>query len=593
MPPAASPTPTAVAPPATRRSQARLRSRFMRLLVVAVALPSVLVGGLLLADDYLKQRADLQTDLRASTRLAAISLEQFLAAHVAGVGFAADTTPAGALPDLAALRARYPAFVTALATDAEGVIVASHPSTRTTPVGRRVDDRDYFRQPANTGQAYVSDAFRGRGFGTDALIGVSAPLVVDGRFRGIVEGSILIERFAGLRSAVRRGSSQETLIVDRQGRVIHASAGLPYTFLQPLAGAAFLRGDELPDGVGPIELHEGVLRDGGAAWAAGAQLRSGWRVVLFAPQRPVVDQMERRALILVGVVLFGVIGAVLVAGWQVRRLARAIGAVLDAMRAMATEGAAAQGRLDAVPGELQPVAQAIGTLVARLNATGDELREALARQSALSASLQKTVEAREREVAERTASLRAANVELERLSRTDPLTAALNVRGFRAWMEQHVQADGALRVPVGFIAIDIDHFKSYNDRYGHPAGDRALRRVSGAAQASLRDAGDQLVRLGARSSLPCCPTQTCRRCARWRSGSATRWPTSPSRTRARARGGSPSAPDWSPPRPGTCSTLRSSSPTRRSTGPSTPGATASPSKRRPRAHPAVARVRST
>lgn len=326
-----------------------------------------------------------------------------------------------------------------------------------------------------------------------------------GRFEGVVEGSIRIDRFSSMHASARRGIRQETLIVDRQGRVIHASPGLRYEFLQPLADAGFLRDAELADVVGPARLHPGVLRDGGAAYAAMSQLRSGWRVVLFAPQRPLLELTGRRALALAGVVLFGVLGAVLVAGWQVGRLARAIGAVLDAMRAMASDGAAAQGRLDAVPGELQPVAQAIGNLVSRLNATGDELREALARQSALSASLQKTVEAREREVAERTASLRDANVELERLSRTDPLTGALNVRGFRTWIEQHVHVDGALHGAMGFVALDIDHFKAYNDHCGHPAGDRALRRVAGAAQAALRDAGDQLVRIGGEEFLAVLP----------------------------------------------------------------------------------------
>lgn len=477
----------------------------MRLLVVAVAIPSVLVGALLLLEDYVSQRSALQADLRAETRLAALSVDQFVASHVAGVALMADTAPVGRAPDLAALRARYPAFITVLSTDRDGVTTGVHPVNRSFGPGRGVADRDYFREPATTGRPYVSDAFLGRGFGSDPLVAVSAPIVRDGRFEGVVEGSIRIDRFGSVHASARRGIRQETLIVDRRGRVIHASAGLPYRFLQPLPDAPFLRDAELPDGVGPVRLYPGVLRGGGNAFAAMSQVHAGWRVVLFAPEKPLLSLMQRRAFTLAGVVLFGVLGAVLVAGWQVRRIAGAIGAVLDALRAMATDGAVGQGRLEAVPEELQPVARAIGSLVARLNAAGDELRAALARQSALSGSLQKTVEAREREVAERTASLRAANVELERLSRTDPLTGALNVRGFHGWVEHHVGLEGALHAPMGFIALDIDHFKSYNDRYGHPAGDRALRRIAGAAQASLRDTRDQLVRLGGEEFLAVLP----------------------------------------------------------------------------------------
>lgn len=474
----------------------RLRSRFMRLLLVAVALPAVVLGSLQLLGDYRDARSDLQAGLRASTQLAAMSIDQFVASHVAGVALVADSARDGDAPDLESLRTRYPAFITVLATDATGMMTAAQPSTRVPTLGVSVADRDYFRVPAGTGRVYVSDAFRGRGFGSDPLVAVSAPIVRAGRFDGVVEGSIRIDRFTSLHSAVRHGRRQEMLVVDREGRVIHASAGLPFRFMEPLASAPFLRGEELADGIGPASRHANVLRDGGDAWTAATELRSGWRVVLFAPEAPLLAMMQRRALTLAGVVLLAVLGAVAVASWQLRRMARAVGAVLDTLRAFAVEGAAAHGRLDGVPGELRPVAQSIGALLERLEATGAELRAALAQKSALADSLQDAVEAREQVVAERTARLQAANAELERLSRTDPLTGALNVRGFRAWSEEHVAADGSLAAAVGVITMDLDHFKVYNDRYGHPAGDRVLRRVAGAAQAALRDTADLLVRIG-------------------------------------------------------------------------------------------------
>ncbi|MFC6616932.1 diguanylate cyclase [Deinococcus radiophilus] len=44
--------------------------------------------------------------------------------------------------------------------------------------------------------------------------------------------------------------------------------------------------------------------------------------------------------------------------------------------------------------------------------------------------------------------------------------------------------------------IDIDHFKAYNDHYGHPAGDVCLREVAQALQGALRRSGDMLTRYG-------------------------------------------------------------------------------------------------
>lgn len=478
-------------------TRTRLRSRFTRLLVGAVALPAVLLGALQLASEYRSEREHLRTQLRVTTRLAAASTDQFVRSHAAGVALLADTAAAHrTAPDLARLRAHYPAFITALATDADGAIVDLHPPSRGDFRGQSVADRDYFQVPAATGQPYVSNGFIGRGYGRDALVGVAASMHVDGRFVGVVEGSIPIERFTSMRSAVLRARGHEMLVVDRAGRVLHASEGLPYRFLQPLADASFLRDVELDDGVGPARLHEGVLRGGGDAWAAMTQLRSGWRLVLFAPTQPLVADLQRRAVTLGGLVLLAVLGALAVARWQLGRLARATGAVLDAMRTLATDGRASQWQLGDVPRELRPVADAIGALVLRFNATAAQLREALARQSALADSLRQTVESHERDIVERTARLQAANVELERLSQTDALTGALNVRGFHAWVERHTGAGGALAQATALVALDLDHFKAYNDAYGHPAGDRVLRRVAAAAQAALRDSGDRLARVG-------------------------------------------------------------------------------------------------
>lgn len=475
-----------------------LRRRFTRLLVAAVVLPALMFAAVQLRDDYRTQRQFLVQQVRTTTYTSAVAIDQFLEAHVAGVALLADLTSAqDDAPDLLALRARYPVFVTALATDDGGRILELVPESRAG--GRAVlpaTDREYFAVPANTLQPHVSNAFRGRGLGHSPLVAVSAPIVRNGRFEGVIAGSIAVDNVAGQRSAIAKSRQQEMLIVDREGRVIHASAGLPFAFLQPLGDRAFLRGEEALDGVTPVQFHRGVLRDGGDAWVAWSRLRSGWRVAHFAPQQPLEAALWRHGLSIAGLLMLAVIGALIVAMWQIRRLARAIGTVLDALSLMAMGGRVADLKLDAVPGELRPIARAVAHLAGKLDEANVELRDALERQRGLSASLQQAVAAREREIAERTIELQEANAELERLSRTDPLTGALNVRGFRSDCEALVDGSGALLESITVLAFDVDHFKAYNDLYGHPAGDRVLRRVAGAAQAALRDVGDRVARVG-------------------------------------------------------------------------------------------------
>ncbi len=80
-------------------------------------------------------------------------------------------------------------------------------------------------------------------------------------------------------------------------------------------------------------------------------------------------------------------------------------------------------------------------------------------------------------LAEREEELRIANQHLEELASLDGLTGLANRRGFDRQLERDWQQAGERRTPLALMMIDIDHFKLYNDRYGHVAGDTCLRAV--------------------------------------------------------------------------------------------------------------------
>jgi diguanylate cyclase (GGDEF)-like protein len=81
------------------------------------------------------------------------------------------------------------------------------------------------------------------------------------------------------------------------------------------------------------------------------------------------------------------------------------------------------------------------------------------------------------------------------LSKTDPLTAVLNRRAFMEILEVEFSKARRYTTPMSFVMVDLDHFKSVNDRYGHLAGDQVLRSAAGAIKASLR-ASDVVARYG-------------------------------------------------------------------------------------------------
>jgi diguanylate cyclase (GGDEF)-like protein len=84
---------------------------------------------------------------------------------------------------------------------------------------------------------------------------------------------------------------------------------------------------------------------------------------------------------------------------------------------------------------------------------------------------------------------------LRRLAATDALTGTLNHGAFRAELDAALDESRASGQPLALLLIDIDHFKSVNDSFGHLEGDRMLRLVSSLLVAHKRR-DDALGRVG-------------------------------------------------------------------------------------------------
>ncbi|OYU00655.1 MAG: diguanylate cyclase response regulator [Burkholderiales bacterium PBB1] len=92
--------------------------------------------------------------------------------------------------------------------------------------------------------------------------------------------------------------------------------------------------------------------------------------------------------------------------------------------------------------------------------------------------------------------LKALADALRRAALVDGLTGVANRRRFDEQLQS--ECERALRngEPLSLLMIDVDHFKRYNDRYGHPAGDLCLQEVATAVQGLVRRPADQVARYG-------------------------------------------------------------------------------------------------
>lgn len=102
----------------------------------------------------------------------------------------------------------------------------------------------------------------------------------------------------------------------------------------------------------------------------------------------------------------------------------------------------------------------------------------------------------QRQLAATADRLASVNGELLRLTLTDGLTGVANRRCFEDRLTEEWRRAQRMGIPVTLALLDVDHFKAYNDHFGHPAGDDCLRQVAQILARGLGRAGELVARWG-------------------------------------------------------------------------------------------------
>lgn len=109
---------------------------------------------------------------------------------------------------------------------------------------------------------------------------------------------------------------------------------------------------------------------------------------------------------------------------------------------------------------------------------------------------EKLIEEQSKELKRINIELEKANRKLEKLSQTDGLTGIFNRFMFDRTIESEWDRCKRQFKPITLLMIDIDFFKTYNDYFGHQAGDNCLRRVAGVLIACAKRSSDTVTRYG-------------------------------------------------------------------------------------------------
>jgi diguanylate cyclase (GGDEF)-like protein len=493
--------------PAPRTLRGRLLAGLVLLALVPAIGLAISLGQRQLAQHRAESLALIASTSGTVSREVDAYMEQALAAvrsAAAGLALVPAYDKATLAPLLLGYHALEPNYLTMLVTDDYGVIMAASRRTAngmeaTTSSDRSVADRTYFIEPMRSGEPYVSDVFRGRGLGSDPIVAVSAPIVRGGRRVGVVEGSLDLRRFSQLENRYAfQSAGARLLLVDEHRRVIYASPGTGLTFLQDL-GAERLLIAAADARQGAVFEATGVATgDSSGKWhVAWAPTRLGWKALVLTPTDSLAGRLSRDA----GVVLLWLLVVLACALPLAIALHRQVTAPLSLLEDELAHFRLESGGHDFMSGsahvrEYRGLFHTMHRFSWRLRASYRRLEQSLADTRALRDELSAVLARREEEVRERTRELDAANRELQRLARVDPLTGLANRRWFNEFLQQAWRVARRESSPLACLLVDVDHFKQYNDTYGHQAGDECLKRVAGIVRGTAGRALDHAARYG-------------------------------------------------------------------------------------------------
>ncbi len=322
------------------------------------------------------------------------------------------------------IRASYPGFLTLLGTDSAGRIIATAP--RLDPEGRplailnlSVADRDYFQVAMRTGRPFVSDVFRGRGFGTDLIVALSVPVFgADGRPHSIVEGSLNLGNLLGHIAGNLQSDHRSVLVIDTSRQVVVSTGAFAQEPLRRIGKGTLpaVTGDStqrpvtisgLPGAPGEAYLVSGALVPG-----------IGWQVYLAAPVWETQRTIAQFYLLTFVAAAAAVLVALGFARHTSREVTRPLGQMVGAIRALADRSVQAVAPPEEhVSAELAQLSQAAHAAARTLSQANAELASALDQRDRTHDELRQVLLHLDEKVRQRTEQLAIALKQAESASR--------------------------------------------------------------------------------------------------------------------------------------------------------------------------------
>jgi diguanylate cyclase (GGDEF)-like protein len=440
---------------AINRNKAKLK-RLLGIRARLVLLALILVSPLMfervrsLEDARAKELAEASTELAGLAKRAAdaqrevISSVEAVLKSSAYIHAAASQIGRGCAILRASMRVELPSIRMLAVAGSDGII---HCSTSQTFLGADVSDRSYFRKAIETHDFVISDFLVGRQTGKGTILAAYPVSAIDGGEQAVMIAGINLDWMSGIMADLGGRPGVAAALVDEKGIILATPPDQMSMVGQPLSRLVKLQPEGAAIEAGAAGATAAVAPDGTNRTVSTAQIpgtRS--RLVLSVDETRVTADINREIrtayIQLALVCLFVLLGALIAAE---RLIVRPIGLLTAMAKQFGRGDWSPRADRTMLPAEFVPLARAFYAMAAQLS--------------------------------ERERELVATNNRLTVIASMDLLSGLANRRGLQSRLDFEWMKGQQLGGSIALLMIDVDHFKLYNDTYGHPEGDACLSRI--------------------------------------------------------------------------------------------------------------------
>lgn len=348
--------------------------------------------------------------------------------------------------------------------DTDGVVRCS---TASNVIGLNLSDRDYFQRALNTSTFVISDYIFSRAANLPSVMAAYPAKNFTSGKKAVVIAAIDLKWMSQLLSRAQKRPGMSAVFVDGEGTVLAASAENADMIGKPLKNTALLdavaaRKINLADDSGTMSF---TTAEGETQIVTFASVEgTTGRMIASINEAKMLRDIDHNIRTAYGKFALIILGALLGAWVVAEKLIVHPIAVISKMAERFGEGDLSSRTSQSLPREFKPLARAFDRMAAQL--------------------------------AERERDLVATNNRLTVMASVDVISGLANRRGFQSRLDFEWMKAIQTNSRISLVMIDVDHFKLFNDTYGHPEGDACLGKIGEVLSAIAMAASGFAARYG-------------------------------------------------------------------------------------------------